>query len=134
MKTIQLPQGWTLHLPSGFTPLPLPFFDTWIAALRAGMKATERLGSPEKGSCCLGHLCAILGRLGNAERFSDVGLQKDNPAFPLLGHGGILPWGAHCRTEADYERRDLAEINDDTDGFEVVIAVIENCFCQAQTE
>lgn len=105
---------FTLHLPEGYTPPPLPGRNEWVADLRANpdKQGTGRLSKDGK-DCCLGRLCRLQGRLVLERivfrKIEDMEMWHDgpdgecgmlsigNPMVEHIGHAGAFPVGVTVR-------------------------------------
>jgi len=129
-------ESYTLHLPDGYVPPPLPGRDEWIAALRGGnYEQGNKYLCRYQHYCCLGVLCEIQGRpkSGNALKYfdgSDQFLKPQNPLYNALGSGGTFPQGVVVGYFMP--RYTLAECNDNGLNFGQIADIIEAVWAEPE--
>lgn len=128
--------NYTLHLPPGYQPVPLPGLTPWLAALRSGehKQGRNRLGKPDGPKCCLGVLCYVQGRLTADGQDDENGkfayLSPGNPAYGPLVDGYCLPsntgveFGGHTLSE-------LSALNDRGIPFSDIADILEKVYIDA---
>lgn len=135
---------YTLNLPHGFQPIPLPYRDAWISLLRSeeypqgrgALQVKLRSGPFKLGYCCLGVLSVVQGRLtpdgyDTQDEKTGVALKSDNPCFPVIGSCGRLPDGVTV-TVKGCDCGSLSSLNDGPRlSFREIAEILEKVYTDA---
>lgn len=133
---------YTLHTPEGYKPLPLPYRNAWLSALRSGeyeqgkhflMRETDA----STCYCCLGVLSKIQGRLTpdgwDAQEPTPKTAEElayDNPCFPTFRFGdGTFPHKCYAQLEKS-KCSSLASCNDNGLSFLQIADIIEQLYVE----
>lgn len=129
-----------LTIPRGYKPVPLPYRDELLTALRSGQFKKGKIylyNQENKTHCVLGVLSHIQGRNPEAIGNKDLhcGLTSDNPCFSVLGVHGAFPQRVKVELEDVGDFGTLTALNDASDlSFSQIATLIEALYSPVESK